>query len=136
MEARGMTAEKPVPSKPYLMSWMTGARPGHPLREPSIWPPFLDAMDHVIGVLEAAQPLRLSRKFIAFRSLRSFGAVLQLRAELVVGALLACAGIEFEFAADYFDLVLGQGNSGIEVGTRAIDGPWAIHDQLEAVELP
>ena len=126
-----MTAEDPAPSRPYLTSWMAGARPDHPLREPWIWPPFLDAMDQVIGGLEAVQPLRLSRKRDAFRSLRSFGAALELRAELVVGALLACAGIEFEFAADYPDLVLGQGNSGIEVGTRAIDDPWAIHDQLE-----
>jgi hypothetical protein len=97
-----------------------------------MWPPFLDAMDQVIGTLVRAQPLRLSRKRDAFQAARSIGAVLEQRAELVVGALIAQAGVEFEFAADFPDLVLSHGSYGIEVGTRAIDGPWGMCDQLEA----
>jgi hypothetical protein len=110
---------------------MVGANSGHPLIEPWMWPPFLDATDQITAILEQAQPLRLSRKRDAFRALRSFDALLQQRAELVAGALLARASIEFSFAADNPDLVLGHGRYGIEVGTRAIDSPWAIHDQLE-----
>jgi hypothetical protein len=124
---------EPLPKgRSGLTSWMAGVRPGHPLNEAWMWPPFLDAMDEIITSLEVAQPLRLSRKRAAFRALQSFDAVLEQRAELVVGALLARAGIPFEFAADHPDLVFAQGRYGIEVGTRAIDGPWAIHHQLEA----
>ena len=39
----------------------------------------------------------------------------------------------FEFAKDHPDLVLEGEVAGIEVGTRAIDGPWDIHGQLEEV---
>jgi hypothetical protein len=50
--------------------WRRGWRmpgPDHPLNEPWMWPPFLDAMDRVIGTLVRAQPLRLSRNAVPSR---------------------------------------------------------------------
>ena len=45
--------------------------------------------------------------------------------------MLARGGVPFEFGKDYPDYVLGDQALGIEVGSRALDGPWALHDRLE-----
>jgi hypothetical protein len=110
---------------------MTGAVSEHPLNQSGIPTWFLRALNEIIESLEQVQPLRLTQKRDAFRALRSFGALLELRAELLAASLLARAGVGFEFASDHPDLVLVGGSGGIEVGTRALDSPRALHDELE-----
>jgi hypothetical protein len=67
----------------------------------------------------------------AFRTLTSGSELLEQRAELLIGSMLARGGVSFEFGKDHPDYVLEDGGLGIEVGSRALDGPWALHDRLE-----
>ena len=41
------------------------------------------------------------------------------------------AGVLFEFSVDHPDLVLTGAVGGVEVGTRALDSPRALHEELE-----
>jgi len=116
---------------PALTSWMAGAVSDHPLNQPGFPSWFLGALDEILQSLEDVRPLRLSQKRDAFRALRSFSSLLELRAELLAASLLARAGVPFEFAADHPDLVLTGEVGGIEVGTRALDSPRALHEELE-----
>jgi len=110
---------------------MTGAVSDDPLNQAEMPAWFLEALNEILQSLEDVQPLRLSQKRDAFRALRSFSALLQLRAELLAASLLARARVQFEFAADHPDLVLAGAAGGIEVGTRALDSPRALHEELE-----
>jgi hypothetical protein len=92
---------------------------------------FLCSINEILQSLEDVQPLRLSQKQDAFRTLRSFSSLLALRAELLAASILARAGVQFEFAADHPDLVLAGAVGGIEVGTRALDSPRALYEELE-----
>jgi hypothetical protein len=121
----------PDPTDSALSSWMSGAVSDHPLNQPGIPTWFRDALSDILRSLEDAQPLRLSQKRDAFRKARSVGALLEQRAELLAASLVARAGINFEFAADHPDLVLDGAVAGIEVGTRALDSPRDLHDELE-----
>jgi hypothetical protein len=84
-----------------------------------------------VAPIDAAEPLRLPTKVKAFRTLTTDKELLEQRAELLVGSMLARAGVSFEFGKDHPDYVLGNQKLGIEVGSRALDGPWALHDRLE-----
>lgn len=119
------------PTESTLAEWMSGAISEHPLHPPGVPTWFRDALDEILQSLEDAQPLRLSRKKETFRKARSVGALLEQRAELQAASLLARAGICFEFAVDHPDLVLEGAVAGIEVGTRELDSPRDLHDQLE-----
>ncbi len=81
--------------------------------------------------VEPCEPLRLPTKMKAFRTLTTDAELLEQRAELLIGSMLARSGVPFEFGKDHPDYVLGEQALGIEVGSRALDGPWALHDRLE-----
>ena len=110
---------------------MEGTPANHPLNHPGIPAEFLVVWDELLRPIEISQPLRITRKKDAFRKIQTFSQCMEQRAELLTAWLLAYAEIEFEFAADHPDLVLAGGGCGIEVGTRAIDGPRALHDEIE-----
>lgn len=117
---------------PALALWLSaGTVSDHPLVQGVIPGWFLGALNEILQSLENVHPLRVSQKREAFRGLRSFSALLELRAELLAASLLARAGLQFEFAADHPDLVLPGAAGGIEVGTRALDSPRALHEELE-----
>jgi hypothetical protein len=116
---------------PTLDRWMTDAPDDHPLYGPLNPAPFVLAFEGILQPLEEAQPLRLSRKRDAFASARTPEAVLEQRAELLAASVLARAEIRFEFGAERPDLLLAGRTGGIEVGSRALDDPRALHDQLE-----
>ena len=92
---------------------------------------FLDALELIVAPVDAAEPMRLPTKMKAFRTLTTDAELLEQRAELLIGSMLARGGVRFEFGKDHPDYVLGDQALGIEVGSRALDGPWALHDRLE-----
>ena len=114
-----------------LELWMQDAEPDHPLHQPGLWPPFVKALDRILSRLDAACPLRIGQKRSAFRKVKTFDQIFEQRAELLAASLLAGAGVHFEFARDHPDLLLGGESCGIEIGTRALDDPWKIHNLLE-----
>ena len=117
--------------RPVLTKWLTGAQAGHPLLRPEMPDWFLDTLELIAAPVDAAAPLRLPTKIKAFRTLTTDKALLEQRAELLIGSMLARGGVPFEFGKDHPDYVLGDQALGIEVGSRALDGPWALHDRLE-----
>jgi hypothetical protein len=120
-----------VSGRPVLTKWLTGAQAGHPLMRPEMPDWFLDTLELIMAPIDAVQPLRLPTKTKAFRTLTTDKELLEQRAELLVGSMLARAGVPFEFGKDHPDYVLGNQALGIEVGSRALDGPWALHGRLE-----
>jgi hypothetical protein len=92
---------------------------------------FLDTLERILVPIDAADPVRLPTKVKAFRTLTTDTELLEQRAELLIGSMLARGGVPFEFGRDHPDYVLAGGALGIEVGSRALDGPWALHDRLE-----
>lgn len=113
-----------------------GAGSDHPALDPAFVEPFRAALDRILTPIDVAEPLRVARKRDAFRMLRSQSQLLEQRAELMVASMLARAGVSFEFAAHHPDLVLGAGDCGIEVGTRALDSQRHLHDTLEGRLTP
>ena len=120
-----------MPERPVLTKWLAGAEAAHPLLRQEMPGCFLDALELIVAPIDAANPLRLPTKIKAFRTLRTDTELLEQRAELLIGSLLAWGGVPFEFGKDHPDYVLGNQALGIEVGSRALDGPWALHDRLE-----
>jgi hypothetical protein len=120
-----------MPGRPVLTKWLDGADAAHPLLRPEMTGWFLDTLELIVAPVDAADPLRLPTKIKAFRTLTTSTALLEQRAELLIGSMLARGGVPFEFGKDYPDYVLGDQALGIEVGSRALDGPWALHDRLE-----
>jgi hypothetical protein len=120
-----------MPGRPVLTEWLDGADAAHPLLRPEMPVWFLDTLELIVAPVVAAAPLRLPTKIKAFRTLTTSNALLEQRAELLIGSMLARGGVPFEFGKDYPDYVLGDQALGIEVGSRALDGPWALHDRLE-----
>ena len=118
-------------ARPVLERWLNGASASHPMRRSTMPDWFLDTMETIIAPIDAAQPNRLPTKIKAFRTLTADSHLLEQRAELLIGSLLARHEVAFEFAQDHPDYVLADGSLGIEVGSRAIDGPWALHNRLE-----
>lgn len=92
---------------------------------------FLDTLELMAAPIDAAAPLRLPTKIKALRTLTTDKELLEQRAELLIGSMLARGGVPFEFGKDHPDFVLGNQALGIEVGSRALDGPWSLHDRLE-----
>lgn len=117
--------------RPVLERWLTGAASCHPLLQPEMPDWFLDVLELIVAPVDAAQPVRLPTKMKAFRTLTTPAELLEQRAELLIGSMLARDGVRFEFGRDHPDYVLGDAALGIEVGSRALDGPWALHDRLE-----
>lgn len=97
--------------------------------EMSAW--FLDTLELIVAPVDDAEPVRLPTKMKAFRTLTTRTELLEQRAELLIGSMLARGGVPFEFGKDHPDYVLEGGALGIEVGSRALDGPWALHDRVE-----
>jgi hypothetical protein len=120
-----------VAQRPVLDQWLAGAAPSHPLNQPNKPGFFLDAFEAVVAPIDAVKPNRLPTKIKALRTLKTDGELLEQRAELLIGSMLARGQVAFEFAKDHPDYVLSDGIMGIEVGSRAIDGPWALTDRLE-----
>jgi hypothetical protein len=116
---------------PVLTKWLAGARASHPLLHPAVPVRFLDTMELILAPVDAAEPLRLPTKMKAFRTLTSDTEWLEQRAELLIGSMLARGGVPFEFGKDHPDYALGNGALGIEVGSRALDGLWALQGRLK-----
>lgn|GEM_PF-2061516 len=114
-----------------LAKWLTSADAAHPLLRPEMPGWFLDTLERILAPIDAASPVRLPTKVKAFRTLTTDTELLEQRAELLIGSMMARGGVSFEFGKDHPDYVLGGGALGIEVGSRALDGPWALHDRLE-----
>lgn len=134
-----MTHDDWMAAFPSLSAWMSSVPSTHPLRV--LLPPdesaaiILAAYNDLIVDLEQSKPLRLEGKRASFRSVRSHDDLLALRAELVMAAKLARAGIRFEFGPPGQpapDLVLGDVELSIEVKSRDLDGLRQLHDELEA----
>ncbi len=111
-----------------LAKWLTGADATHPLLSPEMTDRFLDTLERIAAPVDAANPVRLPTKTKAFRTLKTRTELLEQRAELLIGSMLARGGVPFEFGKDHPDYVLADSELGIEVGSRALDGPWALHD--------
>lgn len=122
--------ESDLSNLPSLTAWLKGADANHPLLVAQIHESLLEPLETIVRELEQAHPLRIAQKCRAFRTLRSFDALIERRAELLAGSLLAAAGVPFEFGADYPDLVLANAGAGIEVGTRRLDGQRRLHEQV------
>ena len=114
-----------------LTKWLAGAPASHPLLQPEMPGWFLDTLEVIVAPVDAAEPVRLPTKMKAFRTLTTGAEFLEQRAELLIGSMLARGGVPFEFGKDHPDYVLEDNALGIEVGSRALDGPWALHDRLE-----
>lgn len=97
--------------RPVLAKWSAGAPASHPLLHPAVPARFLDTMELILAPVNAAEPLRLSTKMKAFRTLTSDTEWLEQRAELLIGSMLARGGVPFEFGKDHPDYVLGNGGS-------------------------
>lgn len=133
---------------PALSAWMAKARPDHPLREllegaePGDHPSsyrrtILAAFDDIISALEQAAPLRLGEVRGDFQKARSGDDLLIVRAEMVAGAMLAQAGVGFDFGdrrkgLPQPDLVLRKANLAIEIKARRLDGLRDLERELEA----
>ena len=130
-----MTVADEEPTLPSLAAWMDGAPTEHPLHRPDIPSEFLSVWDEVLRPIEATQPLRIARKKEAFRKIRTFPQCMEQRAELLAASMLARAGIKFEFASVHPDLVLTGASCGIEIGTRAIDDPRSLLEEIEGRTL-
>lgn len=120
-----------ITNRPVLAKWLADADAAHPLTGPEMPDWFLDTLELILAPVDAANPLRLPTKIKAFRTLKTRTELLEQRAELLIGSMLARGGVPFEFGKDHPDYVLSGGALGIEVGSRALDGPWALHDRLE-----
>ena len=134
---------------PSLSGWMSGTSAKHPLRElfdeasaadeaTSPRRMILTAFDLIISRLDAAQPLRLGAELKDFRNARTHDDLRIVRSELVVGGMLAAAGVGFDFGArggtPKPDLVLRESNLGIEIKNRTLDGLRELERKLsEAV---
>jgi hypothetical protein len=129
--SRPFRAEVGVLGRPVLTKWLAGAHASHPLLRPEMPGWFLDTLELIVSPVDAADPLRLPTKIKAFCTLTTDAGLLEQRAELLIGSMLARGGIPFEFGKDHPDYVLRDQALGIEVGSRALDGPWALHDRLE-----
>lgn len=123
---------------PLLRRWM-GDAPGHPLRHilerPSRYPgavhvwwrdPILVALEEMLVLLEAVQPVGLASMARTFRSFADpswtgMERFLQHRAELVVASLLAQAQVPFRFnTAGGADLLLqDEGRCAVEISSRS-----------------
>jgi hypothetical protein len=110
--------------RPVLTKWLAGAHAAHPLLRPEMPDWFLDTLELIVAPVDAAEPLRLPTKMKAFRTLTTDAELLEQRAELLIGSMIARSGVPFEFGKDHPDYVLGEQALGIEVGSRALDGPW------------
>jgi hypothetical protein len=128
---------------PTLSSWMQSASTAHPL-----WPllddaddhgdEILDAFDTLIRYIEAAAPNRWLGKRRDFRGLKTDPAFYQFRAEMVVAARLARAGVAFEFGDTKTanpDLVLESG-LGIEVTARDPGGVETVYEAVQTAITP
>jgi hypothetical protein len=122
-----------APNFTHLAAWLVGANDDHPLLIERIDDDVLAPLDEMLGDLERAQPLRLARKRRSFQALKSFDALVEMRAELLTAALLTRIGSHFDFGADHPDLLLGDDFGGIEVGTRRLDGPRRLFELLDEV---
>jgi hypothetical protein len=131
---------------PSLGSWIARTPTTHPLR--TLFDPasaadaptsprrmILAAFDTIIGRLEAAQPLRLGAEVKDFRNARTFDDLRIVRSELVVGGMLAAAGVGFDFGArggtPQPDLVLRETSLGIEIKNRTLDGLGELERNLD-----
>lgn len=123
-------SEERATQYPHVNLWLDGAASDHPLVQSDVDALVYDALENILAPIEDAAPLRIARKRDAFRSLRSSQGFLEQRAELLVASMLARAKVSFDFAKDHPDLLIANGAAGIEVGTRAIDGPWDLRDRL------
>src|SRR4051812_44877974 len=96
---------------------MTGTARSHPLSSLIADPDpgsdaILDAFEQLIAPLEARAPLRWEGKRRTFRALRTDHELLELRAELLIAAMLTRASAEFEFGDTAIvnpDFVLASG---------------------------
>lgn len=115
---------------PVLNAWLERAVPEHPLLVNRIDDDLLAPLEEILTDLETTRPMRLTDKRKAFRTLKSLDGLIEQRAELLVGSLLAKASIPFDFGEHHPDLVLTSGNGGIEVGSRRLDGPRRLFERL------
>jgi hypothetical protein len=96
----------------------------------------LTAYNDIIGILESRQPLRLESERADFRRASTDDALLIVRAELVAGAKLARAGVDFEFGkrggVPLPDLILTGRDLAIEVKARRLDGFADLYEELNA----
>ena len=133
---------------PALSAWMANARPDHWLRdlfngaEPSDSPTswrrtWLTAFNDIVTALEEAQPLRLGVVRSDFQKAKTDDDLLIIRAEMVAGAMLANAGVGFDFGRRGVgpepDLVLRDANLAIEIKSRQLDGLRDLERDLEMV---
>ena len=102
-------------------------------------PEILAALEAIVSGLDLARPLRLPEKRRVFRGLRSIDALIEMRAEMSIGAALARAGVPFALGRpgdpDYL-MQTDHGEIGIEVGTRRLDGPWRLREHLQTLTPP
>lgn len=129
-------------NRPTLNRWITGAHPDHPLLPlmgDTQADELLDGFEVMLTSLEEANPARLSEKIKDFAANRTFKTVLDMRAELLVAHRLAEQGIEFEFGDTRKpnpDILVNQGNLGIEVTARRPDGTRILVEALEEALTP
>jgi hypothetical protein len=121
---------------PTLDSWLSGAPDDHPLK--SFVPIGVRlALDYILREIEEAKVLRWGDKRKRFRQLRKWTEFRELRAELILAALLVRNEIKVDFGDPYPDLVV-ENRLGIGVGCRTLDGPRdladAVVDQIDPNE--
>lgn len=88
---------KENPTNPALVAWLKGSVPRHIFR-PGAFPfpaDVYDRLNEVVDVLSAAAPPGLALKRKAFQSVKDPQRALDIRSELLVGALLVRAGYTF-----------------------------------------
>lgn len=119
---------------PALTGWLRRARPNHPFDPARMPPPFgpdvARALDRILADVDAANPQHIGDKRAAFKR-ESDSSLLNLRVELLLGSLLARAGIVFDFGDPHPDLICRAEGIGVEVATRSRDAVRALHDRVE-----
>lgn len=121
---------------PTLVSWLGPTPPSsHPLY--GLRAEILRPLEGIARRLSVAGPRGLPEKIVHFRGLSDIDPLLQMRAELLIGACLARAQVPFGLGApgeaDYVLQADSDHELGIEVTTRILDGPWRLQEDLETL---
>jgi hypothetical protein len=117
---------------------MTGARADHPVHAIlADSRPFVvevaQALGQLLETVERAAPARWMSKRRDFRALTTERKLFEMRSELVVAAMLACAEVPFDFGDPHLpnpDLVLKSG-FGIEITAKNPDGLEMLYEELD-----
>jgi hypothetical protein len=99
----------------------------------------LGALEQILTEVDAARPARIVGKRTEFRAVRSEPALLDIRSELAMAAMLARSHIPFDFGLPNRpspDLHLRDRPLAVEVTAKGPEGVLSLYDELDALLGP